>query len=359
MTAERLIRLLQHPEQLEFIPYEELKTLVLAYPYSHHLRQLLLLKSQQIQHHETERNLAAAAAHSLDRGLLFKRVMPSPVRQQLEVLELKPIETVLRNLEAIAPVERKEIPTDETVVTLSTPVLPTEPAAHIPSEEPLVVIAPAPDIVEIAERQPTEEITAHEPEAIIAVPEIIEAVEPQPAEEITAPEPEAIVAVPEVIEVVEPQPAEEVTAPETEAIVAVPEIVEAVEPQPTAEITAPEPELAAPAPSFSTWVMQFNLPSIQSETPRVTVAPPPPAPRYAIAEEEEDAPVIAVKEKGMAQQLAERSVAEKEEVASETLAKILVRQGYKDRAISMYQRLMVANPEKSAIFAAAIEELKK
>ena len=121
MTAERLIRLMQHPDQLDLIPYEELKTLVLAYPYSHHLRQILLLKSQQIQHHELERNLSAAAAHSLDRGLLFKRVVPSRIRQQVEVLELKPIETVLRTLEAIAPVERVAVQQEELVVPTSTP----------------------------------------------------------------------------------------------------------------------------------------------------------------------------------------------------------------------------------------------
>lgn len=62
--------------------------------------------------------------------------------------------------------------------------------------------------------------------------------------------------------------------------------------------------------------------------------------------------------KSFAQQLAERSVTLNEEVVSETLARLLARQGHIDRAIAVYKKLSLQYPEKSATFAAFIEALK-
>lgn len=47
-----------------------------------------------------------------------------------------------------------------------------------------------------------------------------------------------------------------------------------------------------------------------------------------------------------------------QEVASETLADLLARQGYTDRAIGMYESLMLKFPEKSSFFAAKIKALQ-
>ena len=44
---------------------------------------------------------------------------------------------------------------------------------------------------------------------------------------------------------------------------------------------------------------------------------------------------------------------------SETLAQILEKQGHNDKAIEMYEKLQLINPEKSAYFEALIEKLKK
>ena len=58
-----------------------------------------------------------------------------------------------------------------------------------------------------------------------------------------------------------------------------------------------------------------------------------------------------------AEKLAEKSVQVNDEVISETLAKLYVKQGLIDRAETMYEKLSLKFPEKSIYFAAKLKEL--
>lgn len=281
MTLERFSQVVDDPELLRRITYEELKTLALAYPYAHNLRCLLAIKARQIDHPDAAKNLATAAAYSLDRTKLFLLVAPQVIAPQQmvapeEILELKPIETVKRELEALAPLTREEKP-------LEPPIAADTLAHHIPPAEV--------EISAVQEEIPTADSLEGLPEQV-AVPE---------------------------------------------------EILSTAIP-------------AQPYLNFAEWMGLFHPPVLEPR-PMPTPAVPEQAPEFEAESESE--PESPPKLTGIAQQLAERSVAENQDVISETLAKLYAKQGYRDKSAQMYARLALLFPEKSAYFAAEIDKLKK
>lgn len=285
MTQERFSRLIEDPELLRTISYEELKTLALAYPYTHNLWYFLAIRSRQTNHPDTEKNITTAAVYSLDRSQLFRLVAPQMITPQAvwvqeEVLELKPVETLKRKLENTSPVQ--------------------------PSQTARLEMA--------AERTPVK-------------PEVQEA-----------------------------------------------EIMDQHNNQHTQALSGEIEQDTVPSESayqtYEDWYNSFNVPLLHvRETVETAVASEEKKVVNVSDEDYEDPEKEEITHTrkfqdipqgtGIAQMLAERSVSENKDVISETLARLFARQGYREKAIHMYERLILTFPEKSSYFAAEIDKLKK
>jgi hypothetical protein len=282
MTQERFSRLIEDPELLRTISYEELKTIALAYPYTHNLWYFLAIRSRQTNHPDTEKNITTAAVYSLDRSQLFRLVAPQMITPQAvwvqeEVLELKPVETLKKRMENTASVQHTQPERLEMAVE-HTPVKPEVQEA---------------DIMDQLNNQPPSD----EPEKIV-----------------------------------------QGTKPSV----------------PTYQ-------------TYEAWYNSFNVPllSARKKVEDEIVVEEKKAVHFEEedAEDEENTNIPNSKTipqgTGVAQMLAERSVSENKDVISETLARLFARQGYREKAILMYERLILTFPEKSAYFAAEIDKLKK
>ncbi|MCB9284416.1 MAG: hypothetical protein H6563_10115 [Lewinellaceae bacterium] len=302
MNAENFSSFLEDPSRLYQIPYQELKSLVVQYPYCQPLRILLLQKSQMEGHPDFERNLQAAATYLPDRTLLFFLIREFHALESGELLF--ELEEERLELKALAEILVERQPLEEPEVTPA-PVPP--PPKTTPPDPILDLFREEEEEAEEGEEEP--EIPVAEPDPVIRVQ--------------TDEEPESEV---------EPEP-----EPEPE-----------VEPEPLIpQVPKERPRPAAPQPksAFSSWQNRYEqlrrLASLSSfEIPHV--------------------PVEKVKtELPNPQEMARKSVEEKEDIATETLAELLVRQGHTQKAIAMYEKLRLIFPEKSSFFAQKIENLKK
>jgi len=106
MTKENLLRYLRDPEHLHQISYQELKTLVSEHPNSYTLRHLLAVKSKQEGNDDYLRQKEFAALYSIDRPHLFDiltkeeilEALPDGVLLQEDYLELKELSALEKEL---------------------------------------------------------------------------------------------------------------------------------------------------------------------------------------------------------------------------------------------------------------------
>ncbi len=310
MTADNLIQFLQQPEGLRRVSYQELKTLALEYPFCPHVHQLLLFKSRLEGHKDFQADLGRAAAHSIDRAFLRRRL------QELDASLLHaeaPLHEEFFELKPLAELEQRLANAREPV-SVEKPVE-AAPPREAPATAPVEKSSPAP-------RGKEELPGEHTPAPGMR--------DSRPAEN------QATVS----------GEAPEVSGEGTEALLP-------VEGALYAEGDTPVPE-PMPKSQFRSWKRRHvpgPLPIVPL-SPTTSDSPAGKEETLAVQEPETGYNLPDLRD------MAERSVEEKEEVASETLAELLARQGHIAKAVEMYNRLCLLFPEKSAYFAARIQNLK-
>jgi hypothetical protein len=371
MNAESFVQYLQNPSMLYQASYQELKSLALLYPYCPNIHLLLLQKSYLEGRPEWGQNLHKAAAYSLDRRFLYRQMKQIDAKspemdsflldeEYLELKSLNELETEMAWLERTTP-ETEPAPSTQRLDAVPPAVGISEDeddefqldfsmdAAPLQSVEAAPASAPdqaAPALHSEGGQSPHGRAAIGDPIATAELAAAIAAILPAPAE----PPATQVVAAPDARQFASPQlpilkrPAQRATVRSAADI----------SPRPASSSILPT---VAPQPknTFSSWVEQFQPPHIQDQLSELMEA----RKKEETKERSKRKKMTdqAVSASGLPPS-AIKSITENEEIATETLAELLCSQGFQDKAVEMYQRLMLVFPEKSSYFAAKIENLK-
>ncbi|MCB9081357.1 MAG: hypothetical protein H6555_06560 [Lewinellaceae bacterium] len=352
MNAQLLSEYLQDISKLYQLPYEELKTLTLQYPYAQNLHILLWIKSVMDKHPDQEKNLRRAALYCVDRNTLqhqdqLLRQQPPLAEEAFllneEFLELQDLSEAQARLEKIPlpDITAKEDPVipqvNQILPAASSNILtPSESFQTEPEEDrwtqlfspPLEAGEPIADM-DPGETPGPDEILAGWA-AIMASWDTGAAIE-QPQQ---APPSPPAVETPTVETPVSPTPATDNSAAKETPVV-----------RPT------------PKTSFTSWIHQFQPPHVQDTLVDLMEGRQREENKRAQKKKKKKKKRKPADEEVM--RVAERSITDNQDLASETLARLLVQQELYQRAIRVYERLILLFPEKKALFAAEIDSIKK
>ncbi len=393
MNANNFSEYIKNPSQLYQISYQELKSLTLQYPYCQNLRYLLLQKSKLENHKDFDRNLEMAATYSTDRPFLYKllKEIATEIEQEEsylmsdEILELKDLhsleEIVVENTGQLEGVKIEELlfsPDEFEEEIIPIPDIPTTEEEEEDYLENLLH-------EETETSASVEHMVAEEIDFTKTVDELIEttlADEDEVSPEHTDIQIEE--SIEDVIEHIQEEPSiiedslvadmvghsliienllDDFDQEETPTFSSlnIPLEITNMEAQEEEDFSIPEPKT-----SFNSWLKQFESPVIEQRFEELLEISKKAKEKRkdkikAINELEAkvDNQSNEVEPAKKPKELAKDSIQEDNEIISETLAQLLERQGHVQRAIDMYERLGLQNPEKSSSFAAKIEELKK
>jgi len=297
MNSESFVEYLAQPAKLYQLPYQEIKNLVAEYPYAANLRLLMFIKSKIEQDPAFEIHLHQLAAHTFDRDHLFDLD-----HQGLkDKLDLATGHEERLELKQLSDTVNKELAGIEigTSTAISEPML---KATAIPTS---IIIDNIEDSVHLESAVRDESRADESPTVETIVENTIASIN----------------------KTEDPIESFKLDMNLMDDISFIPLLTSA-------------PEVQAKE-NFSVWKVFIND-NNQERLDRLKKK----------AKQNTDAFNLST------QQAAASSVKQKPGVATETLAKLLERQGNYQKAIKMYEQLSLLNPEKSHNFAATIEKLK-
>ena len=331
MNAGSFVQYVEQLSMLYQLPYEELKSLSMEYPYFQNLHLLLALKSKLEDHYDYKKNLARAAAYSVDRAKLYRTLSQLEVLAKSEnflvhqdYLELQDVNQVAEKLQALELLPQE----NEPVIDLSH--LSNSP----PTENTINTIVPA------------------APQSDDAPPKEIHTVPELPTSFDFSGLMADNVAIAKCVHQYIRRQSFKRKVPLSPSLNIEEKKKEFKNYLRKMKEKKPKP---IPKQSFSTWVEQFQPAHVKTHLSDLMEAK-----QREKNKKNEDAAFSPKKIAGDNLHLfAAKSIQESPTTASETLAELLVAQMQYQQAIKVYERLSLIFPEKSTFFAEKIKKLKK
>ena len=336
MNAESFANLLKEYSNLYQLPMEELRTMVMQYPYCHNLQVLLQEKAELDQHPDREKTLAKAATYAIDRKQLYKRLKlmrekkAEPKAEASyhlgeDFLELKDLTSVQADLEKIA------LGTYEDPSTTQTMAIEPEPPSSIddPASAEPSLNSSWNGSWDGANDDLDEDIS-------LEIDSLDFTLNP-----ISNPAP----SVASDIAVELKAPLDDVSDSSTPPPILEPE---PLTPPPTPAYS--RPIIPTPKKSFSSWSNAAQSAYLQNSIQQLL--------KEEHLDSKKNKHIDSVDSKNEVSKKAWQSIVDGDSMASETWAQLLLAQKQYHKAIEVYERLMLLIPEKSSFFAAQIESIK-
>jgi tetratricopeptide (TPR) repeat protein len=336
MNAESFANLLKEYAHLYQLPMEELRTMVMQYPYCHNLQVLLQEKAELDQHPDREKNLAKAATYAIDRKQLYKRLKlmrekkAEPKAEASyhlgeDFLELKDLTSVQADLEKIA------LGTYEDPSVVQTMAIEPEPPSSIdgPASTEPGLNSSWNGSWDGANDDLDEDISLETDSLDFTLNPISN--------------PAASAASDIAVEF--EAPLNDVSDSPTPSPIPDPEPL-----TPTLSHSHPNPFAPTPKKSFSSWSKAAQSAYLQNSIQQLL--------KEEHLDSKKNKHIDSVDSKNEVSKKAWQSIVDGDSMASETWAQLLLAQKQYHKAIEVYERLMLLIPEKSSFFAAQIESIK-